>query len=176
MKPILKILKEGEIIFGSVVKCRVNGTVHVGEVFGVIGDTSYEVILYDKRLKPMCKLDGSFKIKKLPINKCKLIDENFKFNTKNDFELGDIVIKTEGINRKYGIVVGFTHPDGLVSTSYESGYNGTDLIDCVEIEKRGLRRKRDGDGGLKRFCTLGSNLKICEVDLWNKSGPKITHK
>ena len=107
------------------------------------------------------------------------MDESFKIKFKaNVIELGDIVCKRYEFAsvKRYGVVVGFTHPDGLLSTSYSNGYNGTDLIDCVEIEKRGLRRKRDNEGSLKRFSTTSERVSSCEVDLWNKTGPKIISK
>ncbi len=174
---ILKIDREGEIEIGSVIKCRHDSKLHVGEVYGYVGDKSYEIILYDKRLKPIYKLDGSFRRKRVPIERCKLIDETFTFNTKGNYELGDVVQRKNTYSKPvYGVIIGFTHPDGLFSTSYEHGYNGTDLVDCVEIEKRGLTRKRTSTGEIKRFSINGDNLRICEVDLWNKTGPKITTK
>lgn len=174
---ILKIDRDGEIEVGRVVKCRLNRELYVGEVYSFIGETKFDVILYDKRLKPQYKLDGSFRRKRLPVEKCKLIDENFTFSNQNNYELGDVIRKSTGRGRhKYGVVIGFTHPDGLLSTSYENGYNGTDLIDCVEIERRGLSRKRNKSGELKRFSTFSNDVKICEVDLWDKSGPKIVVK
>ena len=74
------------------------------------------------------------------------------------------------------MIVGFVHPDGLITTSYENGYNGTDLIECVEISKRGLESKRDKNNKIKRFRSTSNRLKMCEVDLWNKTGPKIVSK
>lgn len=174
---ILKIDRDGEVTVGSVVKCKHNGELYVGEVYSMIGDTQYEIIIYDKRLKPTYKLDGSFRRKKLPVDRCKLIDENFTFSNKNNYELGDVIRKSTSHGRyKFGVIIGFTHPDGLFSTSYESGYNGTDLIDCVEIERRGLSRKRTKNGSIKRFSTFSKGVKVCEVDLWDKNGPKIIVK
>ena len=77
------------------------------------------------------------------------------------------------IRCNYGIIVGFTHPDGLMTNSYYNGYNGTDLLECVEITRKGLRRKRNSDGGLKRFTTTKDNCNICGVDLWHRTGPKL---
>lgn len=172
----LKINREDEVEIGSVVKYRVDGKTTVGEVYNILSNDKYEVLVYDKRLKPVYRPNGSFKIKSLPAKKCKLIDENFSFNTTTTLELGDVICKkTAGVS-KFGLIVGFQHPDGLLSTSYENGYNGTDLIDCVEIEKRGLRRKRDVDGQVKKFVTTCERVSACEVDLWNKSGPKIVSK
>jgi len=167
-----------EINIGSVVKIKTT-PVCVGEVAGVIKGRKewYEVILYDKRLRPMVRGDGTFKRKKFLIENCKLIDETFKFNNKT-IEIGDIICKNTSYRKRYGVVVGFTHPDGLLSTSYANGYNGTDLIECIEIEKRGLRRKRyhDQPGELVRFSTFNERVSSCEVDLWNRTGPKIITK
>ena len=172
----MKTIKQDkqDINVGSVVKIKTTPAC-VGEVSAFIKDRKewYEIILYDKRLRPMIRGDGTFKRKKFPIEQCKLIDETFRFNNKT-IEIGDIICKDSGHRKRYGVVVGFTHPDGLLSTSYANGYNGTDLIDCVEIEKRGLRRKRyDGDNELKRFSTFNERVSSCEVDLWNRSGPKL---
>ena len=172
----LKINRDDEIEVGSVVKYRVDRKTTVGEVYNMLSNDRYEIIVYDKRLRPLQRADGSFKIKRIPSTKCKLIDENFTFKGHQQFELGDIICKKSNNNHKYGIIVGFTHPDGLLSTSYEHGYNGTDLIDCVEIEKRGLRRKRDAMGDIKKFMTTNERVSACEVDLWNRTGPKIISK
>ena len=165
-----------EINIGSVVKIKTT-PVCVGEVTGLIKGRKewYEVILYDKRLRPMIRGDGTFKRKKFLIEHCKLIDETFKFNNKT-IEIGDIICKSFNHRKRYGVVIGFTHPDGLLSTSHANGYNGTDLIDCVEIEKRGLTRKRDNLNTLKRFSTFNERVSSCEVDLWNRTGPKIITK
>ena len=160
------------ISIGSIVTIKTD-PVCIGEVYSTIQGRRelYEVILYDKRLRPMCRLDGSFKRKKFPVDICSLIDEDFRFN--NDvIEIGDIICK-DTTRKRYGVVIGFTHPDGMLSTSYTNGYNGTDMIDCVEIEKRGLRRVRDQDGNLRRFSTFNERVSSCEVDLWNRTGPKI---
>jgi hypothetical protein len=172
----LKINREDDVEVGSVVKYRVDGKTTVGEVYNILSNEKYEIIIYDKRLKPVNRHDGSFKIKKIPAGKCKLIDENFRFNTTTILELGDIICKKTAGSSKFGLITGFQHPDGLLSTSYENGYNGTDLIDCVEIEKRGLRRKRSHSGEIVRFTTTCERVSACEVDLWNRSGPKIIGK
>lgn len=175
---LLRILKDQPIEVGSVVKFRLNNQRHVGEVYSILSGNNpkAEVIMYDKRLRPMFTAGSKYKIRKVSLDKCKLVDENFKFNTSKDFVLGDVVVKKTTLGYRYGVIIGFHHPDGLFSTSYENGYNGTDMIDCVEIEKRGLRRKRRRDGTLKRFTTLCEKLSTCEIDLWNRSGPKIIHK
>lgn len=180
-KKIFKINKDDPIEVGSVVKFKHGNSRMVGEVYGLIDGARtprLEIILYDKRLRPMFRTDGSYNIKRIAADKCKLIDENFKFKYEQNYELGDVVCKkaADHVSVKYGVIIGFTHPDGLFSTSYENGYNGTDLIDCVEISKRGLTRKRDVEGNIKRFSTFSERLSTCEVDLWNRSGPKIVAK
>ncbi len=172
---LLKVDTEGVIGVGSVVKFKLNRTRHVGEVFSVRSgkDPKIEVIMYDKRLRPQIKGQGSFHIRTIRQSACKLIDENFKFKRSDDYAIGDVVMLKRRASTKYGVIIGFHHPDGLSSTSHENGYNGTDMIDCVEIDKRGLRRKRTLTGDIKRFESTPDKLTICEVDLWNRTGPKI---
>lgn len=169
--------KKEEPTIGSVVMTRTE-PIQVGEVFALVHGSRkqwYDIIVYDKRLKPLTRGDGSFKRKKLPQDECEIVDESLKFNNET-IELGDIICKKTNDYTRFGVVIGFTHPDGLLSTSYADGYNGVDMIDCVEVEKRGLRRKRDSEDNLKRFSTFQTNVSACEVDLWNKTGPKIITK
>ena len=178
-RKIFKINKDDPIEVGSVVRFKSGNTRQVGEVFSIIDGRAkpgFEVILYDKRLRPIFRGDGTYKIKRVSAEKCKLIDENFKFKFEQNYEIGDVVCHKTYNNQRYGVIIGFTHPDGLFSTSYENGYNGSDLIDCVEISKRGLTRKRDHEGNIKRFSTFSERLSTCEVDLWNRTGPKIIQK
>ena len=165
-----------EIEVGTVVFTKTKPE-YIGEVYSIIKGRKdqFEVLLYDKRLKPIVRGDGTFRRKKFLQEQCRVLDEDFKM-TSNTIELGDVICKTQHSIKKYGVVVGFTHPDGLMSTSYAKGYNGVDLIDCVEIEKRGLSRKRDTEGNLKRFSTFSERVSCCEVDLWNRTGPKIVAK
>lgn len=178
MRKILKIDNDNDIQVGSVVRYKQDKSRHVGEVFSFVGqgdNGKVDIIMYDKRLKPIMRTDGTYRIKRIKLSTCKLIDENFKFKYEKTYELGDVVVQKRDANVRYGVITGFTHPDGLFSTSYEHGYNGVDLIDCVEISKRGLSRKRDVEGNIKRFSTFNQRLSTCEVDLWNRSGPKIVH-
>ncbi len=172
---LFKIDRESKISVGSVIKCRQSGKQIVGEVTSILQGVNekLEIIQYDKRLKPMFSNNQSYKRRVVLADKCKIIDVNFKFKTDKDFELGDIVLLKRGIRKKYGIIIGFHHPDGLMTKSYEIGYNGVDIIDCVEVNKRTLQRKRVLTGELKRFESLGSNLIKCEIDLWHRNGPKI---
>lgn len=178
MKKILKIDRDNEIEVGSVVKYKHDGVRAVGEVFAFLDGgpvKKLEIIMYDKRLKPIIRTDGTYRMRRIKFDECKLIDENFKFKYEKTYELGDIVVQKRDTITRYGVITGFTHPDGLFTTSYEHGYNGTDYIECVEIDKRGLSRKRDSAGNIKKFSTLSDRLSTCEVDLWNRTGPKIIH-
>ena len=172
---VFKIDRENDITVGSIIKSKVNGQLIIGEVINILTDIKerYEIIQYDKRLRPLFRGDQSYKRRLITASKCKLLDINFKFDTSNDFELGDIVLLKRGVRKKYGVIIGFHHPDGLMSRSFEFGYNGTDIIDCVEINNRTLQRKRKLTGELKRFETTGDKLIRCEVDLWHRTGPKI---
>lgn len=165
-----------EITIGTVVFTKTKPQ-FIGEVFGIIKGRKdqYELLLYDKRLKPIMRGDGTYRRRRVLQEDCRVLDQDFKITT-NTIELGDVICKRQHGNIKYGVVIGFTHPDGLMSTSYANGYNGTDLIDCVEIEKRGLARKRDADGQIKRFSTFSERVNCCEIDLWNRTGPKIISK
>jgi hypothetical protein len=76
---------------------------------------------------------------------------------------------------KYGRIVCFVHPDGLYSTSHEEGYNGKDLLECVEIDKKpGLLQKTGPDGEPKRFQAQGEQCKIMEVITVNAKGEPTT--
>jgi hypothetical protein len=148
---------------------------YIGEIVNLLQDRrdTLEIILLDKRLHPVQNYEGEYKLKKIKKSVCKPFDYS-KIRTGKRFVLGDIIQKkyTSGWSR-YGIIVGFTHPDGLMTNSYYNGYNGTDLLECVEITRKGLRRKRNSDGGLKRFTTTKDNCNICGVDLWHRTGPKL---
>ena len=52
------------------------------------------------------------------------------------FQLGDVIRHRRYGTFRFGIIVGFHHPDGLYSDSWEKGYNGKDIIECVEISGR----------------------------------------
>jgi len=178
----LKIKSADEPIeIGSIVKYKDHSEkTRVGEITSIFGNNKqikFEVILYDKRLQPIIRADGSYSRKNVLREKCKHVDEKFlKENIKGGYELGDVVCRVSATIKKFGVIVGYTHPDGLVSSSYENGYNGTDFIDCVEISKRGLEVKRNHQGTIKRFTSTSERLKCCEVDLWNHTGPKILLK
>ena len=83
-----------------------------------------------------------------------------KLFAKKVFKKGDIIEHRKGSRIKYGKIVCFVHPDGLYSTSHEEGYNGKDLLECVEIDKKpGLLQIIGPDGEPKRFQAREKNVK-----------------
>ena len=46
----LKINRDDDVEVGSVVKYRVDGKTTVGEVYNMLANDKYEIIVYDKRL------------------------------------------------------------------------------------------------------------------------------
>ena len=75
----MKAKKEAGIEIGSVVRAKTDPE-YIGEVSGIVKSRKewYELILYDKRLKPIIRGDGSYRRKRVPVDKCKLLDESFK--------------------------------------------------------------------------------------------------
>jgi hypothetical protein len=90
--------------------------------------------------------------------------------------LGDVIAKTysDG-NKRFGILVGFTHPDGLETSSYSTGYNGIDLLECIEVSKR-MIRKRNSDDTIKRFQTPHNKCEVCYIDYWGTNGTRVFTK
>ena len=169
-----KKVKEQPIEIGDIIETITEPFI-VGEIVNVLENKreTVEVIVFDKRLRPFQTSDGQYKIRKVQKKVCKHYDfRKTRINT--TFEIGDIVEKTYlSKHKRYGVVVGFVHPDGIMSNSYFTGYNGVDFLECVEIVKKGLQRKRNGDGTLKRFNTSKEGCMICRVDLWHKKGLRL---
>ena len=91
------------------------------------------------------------------------------------FEKGDIIEHRKGARIKYGRIVCFVHPDGLYSKSHEEGYNGKDLLECVEIDKKpGLLQIIGQDGEPKRFKAPGKECKIMKVITVDSKGDETT--
>lgn len=149
----------------------------IGEIVSFLGDRSksIEVIVLDKRLKPLINLEGEFKYKKLPSELIKHFDYS-QLRISRGFFLGDVIAKTDSTgNKRFGILVGFSHPDGLETTSYSNGYNGIDLLECIEVSKK-MIRKRNPDDTVKRFQTPKTKCEVCYVDYWGTGGSKVFTK
>ena len=90
---------------------------------------------------------------------------------RNVFRLGDVIRHRCYGRVRFGIIVGFHHPDGLYSESWENGYNGKDTIECVEVSGRsGLPRKRDPHGSIKKFAIEPSRARLCEILPMDQNG------
>ena len=66
----------------------------------------------------------------------------------------------------------------MIKKDHEEGYNGKDLLECVEIDKKpGLIQKMDADGQPKRFQAHGKDCKIMKVITTDSKGqPTTMHK
>lgn len=174
----LRIMYDRPIEIGSYVKFRehVPVRVGVGQVYGIIGTgerIKYEVYLLNKRFKNTLKADDTYKRRTIHSKYCKHVEINSTIFNKKTFEIGDIVCHNLLGLKRYGVITGFTHPDGLESTSYMSGYNGSDLIECVQVNKIGLTRCRDRNNIIKKFTCGTKRLKVCEVNIWDERGVLI---
>lgn len=171
----MKDIKNKTIEVGTIIVTRSKNPKLIGEVITILDDRhdSVEVIILDKRLQPLQTGNVSYRVKKFR-NKAIKVYNPRKIKHVPTFNLGDVVRKKYINGRKrYGIIVGYIHPDGLYSSSYEKGYNGTDFLECVEVSKRGVTRKRTATGEIKKFTTTSSECKSCIVDLWHTSGIRI---
>lgn len=171
----VKIFHDKPIEVGSYVKYRetVPDRKGFGEVISIIGSGNrlrYEIINLNKRLKCIIDSNHRYKRRVISANKCKHVDISSTLKNKKTFELGDVVHYKFLWRSKFGTIVGFTHPDGLYSSSYEHGYNGTDLITCVEINPKDLTRVRDANKKVIQYTCNKDRLKICKVDLWSEEG------
>jgi hypothetical protein len=170
-----KILYDTPIVVGSYIKYKeqIPQRVGFGEVIGVYGNgknVRYEIINLNKRLKCIVDANHNYKRRSISSKYCKHVDIKSTILQKQNFEVGDIVCQKRLGFKKYGVIVGFHHPDGILSDNYVNTHNGIDLIDCVQIEPRCLMRLRDRHNNVISFTCKRSNLKLCEVDMWNEKG------
>lgn len=140
----------------------------LGEICGIVdgrrGKLFELITLNPHDLSPVTMgTGGTYKRFKLHEDRCKPLDEK-KYLGQPTFRIGDVICKSYGTYSRYSIIVNFVHPDGLMSNSHHDGYNGRDLLECIEISPRpGLARLRDSQGNLKRFTMTSDNCKICKV-------------
>ena len=113
-----------------------------------------------------------FRVKK---SRAKHYTPRKKLFKKKTYQKGTVIRQKRGTSIKYGQIVCFVHPDGLYSTSHEEGYNGKDLLECVEISpKPGLAQQMQADGEPKRFTANPKQCKIMEVITTNAQGEDCT--
>ena len=174
--------KKKVIEIGDHVKETVSskGKKRCGEVLMILddnpGDPTMECVeIHPDELVPLEKgSDGmrSFRTKR---SKLKLYTPRKQLFAKKTFEKGDVVRHKRGATIRYGRIVCFVHPDGLYSTSHEEGYNGKDLLECVEINKKpGLLQIIGPDGEPKRFQAQGKDCKIIKVITVDSKGEDTT--
>ena len=176
VSPTKHLKKKTLISVGEIVKeiAPANGRIRIGEIILIREGRrrSFELIqLNPHNLEPI--RSGNFahyKRFRLTENRCKLLDKS-KFEKKRSFRIGDVICKIYIDHLRYGRIVNFLHPDGLLTSSHEHGYNGKDLLECIEISPRsGLARKTDAEGNAKRFITGPEHCKICKVLPMDKKG------
>jgi hypothetical protein len=151
-----------------------DGAKRIGEVIAFIDGKSKKLQLMQLNphdLTPFLKGNmDRLKFFTLPLENCKLADLK-RVRKADSFRPGDIIRHLRNGRLRFGIIVGFTHPEGLYSDSLENGYNGKDLIECVEISGRsGLPHKLDSTGNVKRFQVGSEHIKICEILPMDKNG------
>ena len=147
----------------------------IGEIIfvrsGRKNDRKFELIQLSRHdLSPITKYDMSDKQFSLHESQCEKVNLA-DFERKKSFELGQTISDEHEHWSRYGRIVGFLHPDGLYSNSYEKGHNGKDLLECVEISPRsGLPRKKLQNGQAKIFCAQPDKARICQVLPMDKNG------
>ncbi len=156
------------------------GKKRCGEVLMILqdnpGDPTLECVeIHPDELTPLEKGSDGMRTFKAKRSRLKLYTPRKQLFKKKTFEKGDVVRHKRGGAFRYGRIVCFVHPDGLYSTSHEKGYNGKDLLECVEIEKKpGLIQIIAPDGHPKRFQAQGKDCKIMKVITTNSKGEETT--
>ena len=177
--------KKKEIEIGDHVKETVasKGKKRCGEVLMILadnpGDPTMECVeVHPDELTPLEKGSDGMRTFRTKRSKLKLYTPRKRLFAKKTFEKGDVVRHKRGSTIRYGRIVCFVHPDGLYSTSHEEGYNGKDLLECVEIDKKpGLLQIIGPDGEPKRFQAQGKDCKIMKVITVDSKGEDTTmHK
>ena len=156
----------------------VNGKVRVGEIILVRDGRrrSFELIqLNPHDLEPIRRGDfAQYKRFRLTEGHCRRLNKA-KYANRRTFRIGDVIRKTYLDHVRYGRIINFLHPDGLLPTSHENGYNGKDLLECVEISsKPGLLQVIQPDGEPKRFQAHGKDCKIMDVITVDSKGEETT--
>ncbi len=177
--------KKKVIEIGDHVKETVSskGKKRCGEVLMILddnpGDPTMECVeIHPDELVPLEKGSDGMRTFRTKRSKLKLYTPRKQLFAKKTFEKGDVVRHKRGATIRFGRIVCFVHPDGLYSSSHEEGYNGKDLLECVEIDKKpGLLQIIGPDGEPKRFQAQGKDCKIIKVITVDSKGEDTTmHK
>ena len=166
-----KSLKIGDFV---IEKILTGAKRRIGEVVFIRGERKKRLDLLQVSrhdLTPLSRNDlNGPRFFSLQEEQCKRLNLR-RYRRKRTFELGDCIRQTQSGRIKFGRIIGFLHPDGLYSDSYEKGYNGKDFLECVEISGRaGLPRKVKSDGQPKTFTVHSEKAKICDVLPMDKNG------
>ena len=182
MKNGIKKKNIRDVEIGDNVKQTVatGGKKKCGEVVMILqdnpGDPTLECVeVNPDDLTPLEKGSEGIRTFKAKRSKLKMYTPRKKLFAKKTFEKGDVILHKRGGSMRFGRIVCFVHPDGLYSKSHEEGYNGKDLLECVEIEKKpGLMQKMDADGEPMRFQAPGNDCKIMKVITTDSKGEPTT--
>jgi len=171
VKDVKKPIEVGELI---VHKDKISGRKRIGEIVGILDGRSrkFQVLEVNSHdFTPMFKENLSeLKFFSCLASECKRLNL-FRLRKKDSYYPGDVIRQKRGTRLRFGIIIGFTHPEGLYSDSLENGYNGKDLLECVEISGRaGLPHVLDSLGQVKRFQVDPKHAKLCEVLPMDKNG------
>lgn len=166
-----KALRIGDIV---IEKTLIGTKRRIGEVVFIRGERRKRLDLLQVSrhdLTPLSRNDlNGPRFFSLQEEQCKRLNLR-RYTKKKTFELGDCIRQTQNGRIKFGRIIGFLHPDGLYSESYEKGYNGKDFLECVEISGRaGLPRKVNSDGHPKTFTVHSEKAKICDILPMDKNG------
>lgn len=156
------------------------GKKRCGEIMAILQDDPSDptiecVEVHPDELTPLEKGSDGMKYFKVKKSNIKHYTPRKQLFQKKLFEKGDVIQHKRGSTMRYGRIVCFVHPDGLYSTSHEEGYNGKDLLECVEINpKPGLLQILGPDGEPKRFQAQGHHCKIMKVITVDSKGQDTT--
>ena len=107
----------------------------IGEIVAIFGDKRRKLQVLELNrhdLSPfLSHAKDKLKFFTIYSDKCRKLDLS-RIRKPNSFLPGDVVRHAKNGRIRFGIIIGFTHPEGLYSESIEKGYNGKDLIECVK--------------------------------------------
>ena len=142
----------------------------VGQVITILDDNKKNptlecILIHPKTLLPIENLYGQHKVFKLKRDNAKYYVPRNKIFEKKNFEISDFV-SYKGRNRiKYGRIICYLNEEeGLYPHSYDiNKHNGKDLLECVEIDPKHLKRSLDEEGHPKIFIANPNKCKIVNV-------------
>ena len=158
-----------------------NGRRRVGEIISILSDSKNDptiecIVICPKELTPLDGGNGEIKRFKAKRSKLKHYIPRKSIFSKDTFEVGKYISCKSGGRTRYGRIVGYLNQEeGLYPNSYNEGkYNGHDLLQCVQINPKGLHRILDADGSPVMFVGFFEKCKIVKVlDTDNQGKPNM---